>query len=441
MKVAIIGGGYVGLVTAAVLAELDHEIECVEKNPQRLEILQSRGVPIYEPGLAQLMRRSVSAGRLVFTGNSELAVGRSEVVFLAVGTPPKNDGSTDLSYIDAAAQEVALGLRDHTVVVIKSTVPVGTGDRVEAILTAHAPAGATFAVVSNPEFLREGSAIADSQKPDRIVIGTDDRAAALTIMELYIGLSAPMVVTDRRSSELIKYAANAFLATRISFANTIAGLCDQVGANVELVMEGAGMDRRVGPAFFKAGLGYGGSCFPKDVASLVAEGQRVGAPMNVLESVMAINERMPVDFLERADEAMGGIAGTRVAVLGLAFKAGTDDMRESRAVVLIRRLRELGCEVRVWDPVAMPNARTDLKGIEVHYSRSPREAVVDADAVVLVTEWPELRELKLSDMAHLMSGDWILDGRNFFDPAAVASAGLNYMGVGRGHLNPMEGAA
>ncbi len=433
MKVAIVGAGYVGLVTSALLASLQHVVTCIEYNPKRLRALLAGKVPFHEPGLDELVADGIYDGNLHFSGVMD-PVQDADVVYLAVGTPTAPDGSTDLTFVEQAAQSLARHLRGGTTVVVKSTVPVGTGDMVEAILDAHARSSARYDVVSNPEFLREGTAIQDALNPDRIVIGSKTRRGAMTVMQLLMQIDSEVVVTDRRSAELIKYAANSFLATRISFANTMAQLCDEMGADVEAVMRGAGLDRRVGTAFFRAGLGYGGSCFPKDVTSLIHEGKRAGVSMEILEAVVSVNDELPRIYIDRLKASLGDLRGQTVAVLGLAFKADTDDVRESRGILLVRELLREGAVVRCYDPEAMEQAHLELTNCQVFYGGSAMATCQAADAVVVATDWPEFRKLDYESVHNHMRGNLLLDGRNYLDRDAITAAGLLYFGLGRNIL-------
>ncbi len=352
MRVVVIGAGYVGLVTATVLAELGHHVTCVDRDTAKLETLEQGKIPFHEPGLQHLVRRNTTAGRLDFSGTMG-QVHSAAIVYLAVGTPMGPNGETDLSYIRDASLELAPHLKTGTIVVTKSTVPVGTGDMIEDLLQRCLRPSTIVDVVSNPEFLREGTAVQDALRPDRIVIGANSAKAGASVAGLFHGMDCPVIQTTRKSAELIKYTANSFLATRISFANTIARLCDAMGAHADDVMLGAGLDKRVGTAFFKAGLGYGGSCFPKDVASLMFEGHRSGVSMSLLEAVTEVNATQPAVFVEELAQRLGPLAGKTVCVLGLAFKAHTDDVRESRATLLIRELSSRGAIIRTYDPVAI----------------------------------------------------------------------------------------
>lgn len=435
MKVCVIGAGYVGLVTGAVFSELGNEVICVDKVDAKVQMLKDGVMPIYEPGLEELVNRNVSAGRLSFTSDFASAVDQSEIIFLAVGTPPKADGSTDLSYVDSAAKEIALAMRDSKVIVNKSTVPIGTGERVRRIVEANLTEDIPFEVASNPEFLREGSAISDSLKPDRIVIGAPSRRVAMSLLELYAPLERPMIITDVTSAEMIKYASNAFLATKISFANSIANLCDAVGADITEVTKGMGLDNRIGPAFLNAGIGYGGSCFPKDTSSLIHTAATYGVDFGILNAVVDTNARQPVLFVDRIANAMDDLEGKTVCVLGLAFKGNTDDLRDSKAIEVIKLLIERGATVNVFDPIAMEGARELLP--DARFCADAYEAAGGADALAVVTEWNEFKTLDFSRISKLLKGKLVFDGRNIYDPDRLEDYGLVTYGVGRSsHMVP-----
>jgi UDPglucose 6-dehydrogenase len=436
MNVAIIGTGYVGLVTGTCLAEVGHSVVCMDRDAQKISVLQHGGVPIYEEGLDVLIERNVAAGRLRFTTELAEALAGAEALFLAIGTPQGEDGSADLSMILAAAEQIGAVMTAPLVIVQKSTCPVGTVVKVEQVVAAaQAARGVSipFAVVSNPEFLREGSAVRDFMQPDRVVIGADDEAAGQLIASLYDGIAPPerIIVMDRASAELTKYAANAFLATKISFINDIANLCEIVGADVEQVRRGIGSDTRIGPAFLAAGIGYGGSCFPKDVKALLKTSHDNGHALRVVEAVEAVNRDQRPRQLEKIVAHFGGnLAGKRIAVWGVAFKPGTDDMREAPAIDLTRNLVELGAEVVAYDPVAMENARGVIAA-GVQFAPDALACVAGADALVLVTEWPEFLGADLDVAGAAMAGRVLFDLRNGFAPARAAAAGFTYTGVGR----------
>ncbi len=433
MKIAVIGTGYVGLVAGAGFADMGSDVVCADIDADKIAMLGRGEIPIYEPGLEKLIAHNVREGRLSFTTDVSAAVAGSAVVFLAVGTPPLADGSADLSHTLAAAETIARALSGFTVIVTKSTVPVGTGDRIEDIARKHARC--EFAVVSNPEFLKEGDAVGDFMKPDRIVVGTSDARAIATLQALYAPFtrsSDRMLVMDRRSAELTKYAANAMLATRISFMNDLANLCDAVGADIECVRKGMGSDARIGTKFLYAGAGFGGSCFPKDLRAAINTGNEAGVPLRVLQAVVAVNERqkhrLSADILRFFH---GDLAGKRIALWGLAFKPGTDDLREAPALAVAEDLLAGGAEVVVTDPVAIPAAQK-LLGQRVRFATSNYDCAEGADALALVTEWRDYRRPNFKRLAGLMRGKALFDGRNIWEPSEVRAAGLAYHGIGRG---------
>ena len=433
MKIAIIGAGYVGLVTSACLADFGHEIVCIDSDPARLAALGRGEIPIYEPGLEVLVRSNVEAGRLRFSGDLPGAIEGCAAVFIAVGTPSRRgDGHADLSYVHAAARQLAPLLSAFTVIVDKSTVPVGTADAVEALIRETNPA-AQFAVVSNPEFLREGAAIEDFTHPDRIVIGVEDERAREVMADIYRPLTlnqAPLMFTTRRSAELIKYAANAFLAMKITFINEIADFCEIVGANVQEVARGIGADGRIGPKFLNAGPGYGGSCFPKDTTALLQTAAAHGQPLRLVETTAAINAARPRAVAERIARACGGtLSGKRIGILGLAFKPNTDDMREAPSLEIIAALIEQGAEIAAFDPEAMAAARPLLPGVT--FGAGPYDIAEAADALVLVTEWTEFRSLDLPRLAGLMRTPVFHDLRNVYRGHEMQRAGFVYRSLGR----------
>ncbi len=428
--IAVIGTGYVGLVTGACFAELGNDVVCLDIDRSRIESLRAGHVPFFEPGLEELVRRNASAGRLSFETDPARAIGPAAIVFLAVGTPQTSDGSADLSYVRQAAITIAENLGRDTVIVNKSTVPVETGDLVSAIVRERKSSAHRVSVVSNPEFLREGSAIGDFMQPDRIVLGVDDPDAAATMRHLYAPLDAKIIETDVRTAEMIKYTANAFLATKISFANQIAHICEMVGADVGDVMRGAGADRRIGNSFLGAGIGFGGSCFPKDLAALSQVAERVGVVPSLLQATLAINREQIVRAVDRIEQRLGSLKGSRVAVLGLAFKPQTDDVRESPAIALIELLLAKGAAVAAHDPVAVATARRRLGG-RVTFAQSAFEAASGADALVVATDWNEYKQLDLRIAKEHMRGRLLFDGRNVFDPNEAAALGFDYMGIGR----------
>lgn len=431
MNIAVVGTGYVGLVVGVCLAENGNSVVCVDNDASKVEALRRGEIPIYEPGLAEMLPRNVAEERLSFTTDLVQAVQASEIIFIAVGTPQDEDGSADLSHVLGVAEGVGRAMNGHKIVVTKSTVPVGTAARVKAAI-----AGCTthpFAVVSNPEFLKEGVAVDDFLKPDRVVIGTDDPQVEAVMRELYepfVRTGHPILVMDHASAELTKYAANAMLATRISFMNEIANLCDRVGADVHKVRHGIGTDSRIGPSFLFSGLGYGGSCFPKDVKALVHTAAEHDVPMRVVQAVEEANDAQKRALVPRLARYLGGLAGRTIALWGLAFKPRTDDMREAPALVLIEDLLAQGAQVRAYDPKAMPATRR-LIGERITYCARSYEAVEGADALVLVTEWAEFREPDFERMKRLLRRPAIFDGRNVYNPKVLADLGFHYEGIGR----------
>jgi UDPglucose 6-dehydrogenase len=433
MRIAMIGSGYVGLVSGACFADFGHEVACVDKDAKKIASLRAGKIPIFEPGLDELVARNVKERRLSFTTELEAAVREAEVVFVAVGTPARRgDGHADLSFIFEAVREVAKSMRDRAVIVTKSTVPVGTGDEIESIVREVRP-DAGIAVVSNPEFLREGAAITDFKRPDRIVVGVEDARARQVMVEVYRPLylnAPPLLFTGRRTAELIKYAANAFLATKITFINEIADLCEAVGADVQEVARGIGLDNRIGSKFLHAGPGFGGSCFPKDTIALIRTAQEADAPINIVETVISVNEARKQSLAKRVIDACGGsVEGKIVAVLGLAFKPNTDDMREAPSLVLIPALLAAGAVVRAHDPQSIDQAKSLLSGVT--FSAGSYEAVEGADALVIVTEWDAYRALDLDRIKQSMKSPVVVDLRNIYRPDEMAAKGFRYWSVGR----------
>jgi UDPglucose 6-dehydrogenase len=437
MHIAVIGTGYVGLVSGACLADFGHVVTCVDINVSRVESLERGEIPFFEPGLGEVVERNVAAGRLRFTTDTGLAVREAAVVFLAVGTPEGEDGEADLSQIIAAAEQIGANLCDYKVIVTKSTVPIGTGARLTQVLAASAAGPVDFDVVSNPEFLREGAAVQDFMRPDRIVIGTSSERAAGVMRTIYRPLyliETPVIMTDVETAEMIKYASNAFLAVKISYINEVSNLCERVGADVHVVAKGMGLDNRIGSKFLHPGPGYGGSCFPKDTRALAALGCRFGARQQIVETAISVNERQKDMVLEKLHRALGSLIGRNIAVFGLSFKPNTSDVRESPALYLCRRLVALGARVRAFDPVATPEAVHALgpDGRRIHFATDIVDAVQKTDAVVIMTEWNEFRSLDLKVLAPLMRQRIIVDARNVLDPAAARAAGFAYTGTGRG---------
>ncbi len=429
MNVCVVGTGYVGLVTGVCFADLGNDVICVDKDAKKIEMLNRGEMPIYEPGLEEMVKRNREENRITFTTDLPDAVKKSLVVFIAVGTPPKETGETDLSYIEAVAKEVAENLERYTIIVNKSTVPVGTGDFVRRTVETHRRRAVDFDVVSNPEFLKEGSAISDSLNPERIVIGAPNSHVAMALLELYAPLEVPMLITDVESAEMIKYASNAFLATKISFINTIANVCEKAGADVTQVAKGMGYDSRIGREFLQAGLGFGGSCFPKDTLSLRHVTKNFGEETALFDSVIAINEDRVPRFVRRITGRMGDVKGKTFAILGLAFKANTDDLREAKSLEIIASLQEQGAVIRAYDPIAMDGAKAILK--DVTFCRSAYEAAEGADAAVVVTDWNEFKLLNLEKLGEKMKARVLFDGRNIYQPEKLQKIGFEYFSIGR----------
>ncbi|HEX8401398.1 MAG TPA: UDP-glucose/GDP-mannose dehydrogenase family protein [Allosphingosinicella sp.] len=433
MRIAMIGTGYVGLVSGACFSDFGHDVTCVDKDRSKIDALERGVMPIFEPGLERLVARNVQDGRLAFTTDLTAGVADADAIFIAVGTPSRRgDGHADLSYVFGATEEIARALTKPAVIVTKSTVPVGTGDEVERIIGETAPDAKAW-VVSNPEFLREGAAIEDFKRPDRIVVGTDDERAAEIMREVYRPLylnKAPLVFTSRRTAELIKYAANAFLATKITFINEIADLCEAVGADVQDVARGIGLDNRIGSKFLHAGPGYGGSCFPKDTIALLKTAEDAQAPLRIVESVVKVNDQRKRAMGRKVIQALGGEArGKVVALLGLTFKPNTDDMRDAPSISIVQALQDAGAQVRGYDPEGIEQARPMLPGVE--FFTDPYQAAEGADAAVLVTEWDVLRALDLKRLVRTMAQPILVDLRSVYPPEDVEAAGLRWFGIGR----------
>jgi UDPglucose 6-dehydrogenase len=429
MKISIIGTGHVGLVTGACFAERGHHVLCVDVDRAKIAKLRRGAIPIYEPGLEPVVKRNVKARRLSFGTSNAEAVAFGKVVFLCVPTPPRTDGTADLSFMEGVSREIARRLVDYRLVVDKSTVPVRTGERVRQVIQKYAPRGADFDVASNPEFLREGAAVEDTLRPDRIVLGVESRRAEMVLREVFQPFKAPILVTDIKSAELIKHASNSFLALKISYANALAALCDLAGANVQEVTRGMGMDRRIGAAFLNSGLGYGGSCFPKDVAAFEAISRELGYEFRLLREVQRINEEARELFLKKVERELWIVKGKRIAAFGLSFKPDTDDVRESVALKVVEALLARGADVRAYDPQAMDRAKEALPALKC--ARSPYEAAKGADCALLLTEWKEFRALDLGRLKKAMAHPTVIDGRNLFDPEKMKEAGFTYRSVGR----------
>jgi UDPglucose 6-dehydrogenase len=433
MRVAMVGTGYVGLVSGACFADFGHQVVCIDKDAGKIERLQQGIMPIYEPGLQDLVEANTRAGRLTFTTELKDAVSTADTVFIAVGTPSRRgDGHADLNFVEQAAREIAANLDHYTVIVNKSTVPVGTGDRVEAIMRETNPKG-DFSVVSNPEFLREGAAISDFKRPDRVVVGTSDERARQVMRELYRPLflnETPILFTDRRTSELIKYASNAFLAVKIAYINEMADLCEQVGANVQEVARGIGLDNRIGKKFLNAGPGYGGSCFPKDTLALIRTAQEANAPVSIVEATVSANANRKKKMAGKIIEACGGdVVGKTIGILGLTFKPNTDDMREAPSLDIIPALLDAGATVRAYDPEGMSEARKEMP--EVTYVEGPYDVAQHADAIVILTEWDQFRALDFERIATTMVNPIMVDLRNIYNPEDLRQDGFTYVSIGR----------
>jgi len=433
MRVTMVGTGYVGLVSGACFADFGHQVICVDKDVGKIDRLHQGIMPIFEPGLEDLVASNVKAGRLSFTTDLNEAVKDADTVFIAVGTPSRRgDGHADLSYVEQAAREIAEHMRGYTVVVNKSTVPVGTGDLVESIMAEVNPTG-DFSVVSNPEFLREGAAIGDFKRPDRVVVGTEDERARQVMRELYRPLflnETPILFTDRRTSELIKYAANAFLAVKIAYINEMADLCEQVGANVQEVARGIGLDNRIGKKFLNAGPGYGGSCFPKDTLALMRTAQEAHAPVTIVEATVASNTNRKKRMASKIIEACGGdVSGKTIGILGLTFKPNTDDMRDSPSLDIVPALLAAGARIQAYDPEGMEEAKKELTGIEM--VEGPYSVADNADALVILTEWDQFRALDFERLSRQMKQPVMVDLRNIYNPDDLRQNGFTYVSIGR----------
>lgn len=429
MRVSIIGAGHVGLVTGACFAQRGHEVLCADVDAGRVEALRAGRLPFFEPGLAPLVEAGRTSGRLRFCSRSSEAVEFGTIIFICVPTPADLDGRADLSSVEAVTREIAASIRSYRLIVEKSTVPVNTGERVRALLARAAPPGAEFEVASNPEFLREGTAVSDALNPDRIVIGVESARAEGLLRELYASFEAPMLITDTRSAEMIKHASNSFLAFKISYINAVAAVCEKAGANVSDVARGMGMDRRIGPQFLQPGIGYGGSCFPKDVAAFGAIADDLGYDFGLLREVQRINGEAQSRFLDKVRSELMVVEGKTVAALGLSFKPNTDDLRESVSVALARRIQELGASLRAYDPRANGHAKAMLPGATL--CPSAYDAARGADCALILTEWEEFRSLDLDRLRSVMARPSIIDGRNLLDPKEVRARGFVYRSVGR----------
>jgi len=431
MKITIIGTGYVGLVTGACFSEVGHNVICVDCDEQKIELLQGGGIPIYEPGLEELVARNVASGRLSFTASTAEGVEKSDVIFIAVPTPPLDDGAVDLSFIEFVAREIAACMTSYKVIVDKSTVPVKTGEKVEETIKRYCKADCEFDVVSNPEFLREGFAVDDLMNPDRVVIGSTSDRANEAMQKIYQPFNAPIVFTDINSAELIKHAANSFLAMKISYINAVAAICEASGANVEEVANGIGMDDRIGRRFLNASLGFGGSCFPKDLSAFIRISDDLGYDFGLLKEVQKINASQMDRFVKKITDTLWVLKGKTIGVLGLAFKQNTDDVRMSPAIDLCNQLIKEGAFLRVYDPKAMDKAKMVLPDGDVLFVDDMNEVSIGCDALVVATEWPEFKQLDLVKSKEVMTVPIIFDGRNLLDPALVEKLGFTYKSIGR----------
>jgi UDPglucose 6-dehydrogenase len=432
MHICVVGVGYVGLVTGACFAELGINVTCVDKDAAKIELLKQGGVPFYEPGLTELTRKNAKEGRLSFTTDVGSGVQQSLVIFIAVGTPAAADGSADLKYIREVAVAIGQNMDGYKVIVTKSTVPVGTGQMIAQIVEEERKSDFAFDVVSNPEFLREGSAIEDFMRPNRVVIGAESDQAVAILKDLYSPLyliETPLVITDVQTSEMIKYASNAFLATKVSFINEMANICERVGADVHQVAKGMGLDRRIGPKFLHPGPGFGGSCFPKDIKAIEKIGRDLGYSFEIVKAVMRVNKQQRKRMVEKINQALGGVRGKSLAILGLTFKPNTDDMREAPSITIIRGLQKQGAKIRAFDPVGMEEAKKVLKS--VHYAKDAYDAARGAHGLVIITEWNQFRNLNWKHMAEVLREPVVVDLRNIYEPKRMYELGFRYSCVGR----------
>ena len=432
MHIGIIGMGYVGLVTAACFAEFGVFVTCIDKDKKRIRSLRDGVIPFFEPGLEEFVQRNIKQGRLTFSTDIAEAVRSSLVIFIAVGTPPRGDGTADLKYVEEVAKEIASNLNGYRVIVTKSTVPVGTGDRIRKIVSKHRKEQVDFDIVSNPEFLREGSAIEDFMRPNRVVIGASSTQAVSIMKDLYKPLyliETPFVITNIESAELIKYASNSFLAMKISFINEIANLCEKVGADVHMVAKGMGLDQRINPKFLHPGPGYGGSCLPKDTLALLKMAEEHGVDLGIIDATIRANERQQDSMTKKIKDAMGTIKGKTIAILGLSFKPNTDDVREAPSLNIIKQLLKEKAKIRAYDPVSMKSTQSILP--DITYCKDPYDAVKDANAIVIVTEWNQFRSLELDKLKRLLKEPYFFDLRNIYDPQKLKDKGFKYYCVGR----------
>lgn len=433
MKILVFGTGYVGLVLGTCLADLGNDVVCVDIDKIKIAQLVKGVIPFYEPGLSELVKRNVAQHRLHFTTDPKPHFSQTDIVFIAVGTPSADDGSVDLQYVDAVAKTLGIHMTKQLVIVNKSTVPVGTAERVKNIIIKYQKKRIQFSVVSNPEFLREGSAVQDFMHPDRIIVGVEDKHAKKIMEQLYNGIARstqPLVITDVKSAEIIKYASNAMLATRISFMNEFACFCEKTGADIKAIAKGIGLDERIGPRFLQAGIGYGGSCFPKDVKGMISQGRAQGTPFLILESVEKVNQQQRKHVFAKLKKAVGSFKGKTIAVWGIAFKPKTDDIREAPSLDIIKNITKEGGKVHAFDPEATENAKKIFHS-SVRYAITPYEALKNADALIIITEWNTFRELDKEKMKSLMKNPIIVDARNMYDPEEIRSQGFTYFSVGR----------
>lgn len=434
MHIAVIGTGYVGLVSGACLADFGMKVTCVDKDKEKIEMLKNGEIPFYEPGLEELVKKNIKAERLYFTTNLEKAVKNSLVIFICVGTPSNPDGSADLSQIKEVALSLAEVIDEYKVIVTKSTVPVGTNRWIKSLIDANKKVDVAIDIISNPEFLREGAAVEDFMHPDRVIIGGESAYAIAIIKDIYRPLylaETPFIITNLETAELIKYASNAFLATKITFINEIANFCEKVGADVTVVAKGMGLDPRIGIKFLNPGPGFGGSCFPKDVRALVIQGRSLSSPFKILEAVLEANEKQKLRVIEKLETFLGDISGKTIAILGLSFKPNTSDVRESPALTIVPELIKRGAKVKVYDPVAMEEFKKSIGNLDIEYSDTPLACVKDADAMVILTEWNEFRFLDLSQIKKVMRTPVLIDMRNIYEPSIGKKLGFSYSGIGR----------
>ncbi len=429
MKIAVIGTGYVGLTTGTCLAELGNDVICVDVIQEKIDMLNKGKIPIYEPGIEELVLRNKKEGRLEFTTNIKKAIKFAEIIFICVGTPPRPNGEADLIYVENVARTISENIDSYKVIVEKSTVPVETGLKVAETIKQNVKGNVEFDVVSNPEFLREGSAVHDTFNPDRVVIGTDSKKAQDIMKKLYKPLKAPIIVTDIKSAEIIKHASNSFLAMKISFINAVANICEAAGADIEKVAEGMGYDKRIGRAFLNAGIGYGGFCFPKDTDAFIRISEKLGYDFRLLKEVQEINKDRIRVFLDKIEKAVWNLKDKTIGVWGLSFKADTDDMRFAPSVEIIRYLQKEGARIKAYDPEAIENARKILKDIE--YCEDPYETCKDSDCLLLLTEWKEFKEIDIEKVKNLMKIPLLIDGRNIYDPEEMNKSGFRYVSIGR----------